>query len=78
MSVPLIFALFKCKYVGNKAALKVKIFVNKPLGQVAVKNKDIFCQNWFDSVDRASACGLKGLQFDSCQGHVPWLREHSQ
>ena len=34
--------------------------------------------NWFGSVDRALACGLKGPGFDSSQGHVPWLREHPQ
>nr|KAF6314785.1 hypothetical protein mMyoMyo1_008579 [Myotis myotis] len=27
----------------------------------------------FSSVDRASACGLKGPRFDPGQGHVPWL-----
>ena len=32
----------------------------------------------FGSVDRASACGLKGPGFDSGQGHVPWLRAHPQ
>ncbi|KAK1331025.1 hypothetical protein QTO34_008972 [Cnephaeus nilssonii] len=32
--------------------------------------------NRFGSVDRASACGLKGARFDSGQGHVPWLRAH--
>nr|KAF6378953.1 hypothetical protein mMyoMyo1_009826 [Myotis myotis] len=30
--------------------------------------------NQFGSVDRASACRLKGPRFDSSQGHVPWLR----
>ena len=35
-------------------------------------------QNWFGSVDRASACGLRGPGFDSGQGHVPWLRAQPQ
>ena len=35
-------------------------------------------QNQFGSVDRAFACRLKGLRFDSGQGHVLWLRAHSQ
>ena len=30
--------------------------------------------NQYGSVDRASACKLKGHRFDSGQGHVPWLR----
>ena len=34
--------------------------------------------SWFGSVDRASACRLKGPRFDSSQGHVPWLRAHPQ
>nr|KAF6336849.1 hypothetical protein mMyoMyo1_012058 [Myotis myotis] len=33
-------------------------------------------RNRFGSVDRASACGLKGPRFDSGQGHVPGLRAH--
>ena len=32
--------------------------------------------NWFGSVDRASACRLKGPRFDPGQGHVHWLRAH--
>ncbi|XP_070267314.1 desumoylating isopeptidase 1 isoform X1 [Myotis yumanensis] len=28
---------------------------------------------WFGSVDRASACGLRGPRFDSSQGHMPGL-----
>ena len=36
------------------------------------------CWNRFGSVDRASACGLKGPGFDSGQGHVPWLQAHPQ
>ena len=35
-----------------------------------------FSRNRFGSVDRASACGLKGPGFDSGQGHVPWLQVH--
>ena len=35
-------------------------------------------QNWFGSMDRTSAWGLKGPRFDSDQGHVPWLRSHPQ
>ncbi|KAK1343684.1 hypothetical protein QTO34_014237 [Cnephaeus nilssonii] len=35
------------------------------------------CRNWFGSVDRASACGLKGPRFNSGLGHVPWLRTQS-
>ncbi|XP_023612667.1 vacuolar protein-sorting-associated protein 25 isoform X2 [Myotis lucifugus] len=35
-------------------------------------------RNRFGSVDRASACGLKGPGFDSGQGHVPGLRAHPQ
>ena len=30
--------------------------------------------SWFGSVDRVSACGLKGPGFDSSQGHMPGLR----
>ena len=33
-------------------------------------------RNRCGSVDRVSACRLKGPGFDSGQGHVPWLRAH--
>ena len=41
-------------------------------------HKYYYGRNQFGSVDRASACGLKGPGFDSGQGHVPWLRAHPQ
>ena len=31
------------------------------------------CPDLFGSVDRASACRLKGPRFNSYQGPVPWL-----
>ncbi|XP_059530424.1 LOW QUALITY PROTEIN: E3 ubiquitin-protein ligase TRIM11-like [Myotis daubentonii] len=46
----------------------------------AFNNKDLLktkkSRNRFGSVDRVSACGLKGPRFDSGQGHVPGLRAH--
>ncbi|XP_054580421.1 polycomb group protein ASXL1 isoform X2 [Eptesicus fuscus] len=32
---------------------------------------------WFGSVDRVSACRLKGPRFDSSQGHMPGLQAWS-
>ena len=51
-------------------AFKYRIFFD-----YTVKNS-VNSPNRFGSVDRASACGLKGLRFNSGQEHVTWLRAH--
>jgi hypothetical protein len=38
------------------------------------KQKNKASPSWFGSVDRVSACRLKGPRFDSCQERVPWLQ----
>ena len=40
------------------------------------KQKCSLGRDRFGSMDRASAWGLKGPGFDSCQGHVPWLQAY--
>ena len=50
--------------------------VSSTIDMLSLK-KARFCPSGFCSVDRASACGLKGPRFSSGQGHLPGLQIQS-
>ena len=42
--------------------------------------KELHHPSWCGSLDRVTACGLKGRRFDSQSGHIPglWARQHAR
>ena len=66
-----------CQHVYLGFPLKQRACLSSS-GKWQAINKWLLSPGWFGSVDRPSACRLKGPRFDSSQGHVPWLRAHPQ
>nr|KAF6274939.1 hypothetical protein mMyoMyo1_010350 [Myotis myotis] len=77
----------KEKGPGHKTSLTPDIYSTQLLSPTAGGSlgeysdtkvlKRVPCPSWFGSVNRASACRLRGPRFDSSQGHMPGLRAQS-